>query len=526
MLHGAVIMKKSKLLLLFAIVPSVISLSGCFSSLFKKNEEIVVELPTINVVESLKINLNYETEKRIVPSLSDSSISNPKFLYSSSNSSVATVNNEGVISGIDVGEATITVKFQANQDVKANVKVNVVRETRREYDYTIMYYMCGSDLEYIDDQTRQSDQAFFTRDIQEILSVDIPSNVKLIIETGGAKKWFLTQSYLDGATKISSTNLQRWEVSNHKLKLIDTLDANHMATEASFTSFLSWGLDDYYATQMGVVISGHGGGLAGCAYDDNYTYKYGDNYFDYTLLTNQVGAASQLALANSTKDKFTWIGYDCCLMQCADIATINAQSYEYMVASQETELASGWDHDQYLPMLASNPYVSPETFLPKICSTFVSQYHTTVCKTNNPCLQTLSVLDLSKINPLITAFNNLTTEIGGVSSRAYNVAAAAFNNCYNSFGESVYGLCDMVSFMNELSDYSSAASVISAVRNLVIANEYCSRYEEDVCGLNAFFPMSLDGRYSLQVGRNEYSVLSTKFTTWQAMCYAFGNYDF
>ena len=54
-----------------------------------------------------------------------------------------------------------------------------------------------------------------------------------------------------------------------------------MSTEYSFESFLTWGLDNYSGEQMGVVIAGHGGGIAGCAYDDNNFKKI---YTDYELL--------------------------------------------------------------------------------------------------------------------------------------------------------------------------------------------------------------------------------------------------
>ena len=111
-----------------------------------------------------------------------------------------------------------------------------------------MFYMCGSDLEYKVDVEPEERYPFFTEDIKEILSVpDIPDEVKIIIETGGTTHWSMPSQYLEDATKISSTNLQRWDVNNktNKLKFIETLPTNYMASENSFSEFLSWGLDDY-----------------------------------------------------------------------------------------------------------------------------------------------------------------------------------------------------------------------------------------------------------------------------------------
>ena len=47
--------------------------------------------------------------------------------------------------------------------------------------YTLMIYMCGSNLE--------SRSGSATKNIAEMLSAEMPENTKVIIQTGGAKKW-------------------------------------------------------------------------------------------------------------------------------------------------------------------------------------------------------------------------------------------------------------------------------------------------------------------------------------------------
>ena len=425
--------------------------------------------------------------------------------------------------------------MQSDTTVKASVKVSVIDEVISHYDYTIMFYMCGSDLEYDASLKEEERHAFFTEDIQEILSVkDIPDEVKIIIETGGTKQWSMPSEFLEGDTnpiKISSTNLQRWEVNNitNKLHLIETLPTNYMASEKSFEEFLSWGLDDYEADQMGVVLSGHGGGIAGCAYDDNYTVKVSGNEWQRTLRTFEVAKAAKAALSNSSKEKFTWIGYDCCVMQCADIATINADYFDFMVASQENEEARGWNHDVYLPALMNNTKITPKEFLPKICDAFILDKHSETETGDQVCLQTLSVLDLSEINSLITSFNTLTAKLR-VNQTSYNIAKNAFRNCkLNSFGGSIYGLADFSAYIDKLDDFETSldtTSVQDAIKNLVYYKNNCSKYVDKPCGVNIFFPLSLDKKYPLQVIREDYSnLLSSKFTLWQEMCVAYGDFS-
>lgn len=519
-------MKKRSLIIPFLVLPALFSLSSCKNP-FKKDEEIIVTDATIDAVSSLKINRAKQASKKLYPTLSVTSIKNPEFLYESSNTSVATVSSDGTVTGVGDGSAIITIKLKLNTDIKKEVNVRVVNQEIETFDYTLMFYMCGSTLEYNKPSTPMNEQAFISDDIKEILSVNgMPDSVKIIIQTGGAKHWFMDSSYLDGATKISSTNLQRWEVDNetHKLRLIETLDTNHMAKESAFTDFLSWGLDDYEATQMGVVISGHGGGIAGCAYDDNYTYKYGNEYYDYTLRTFEVANAAKLALANSSKDKFTWIGYDCCLMQCADIASINSDYFEYMVASQENENATGWNHDYYLPDLYSNPTIAPSEFLPKICDGFIEENHRDDEAGLRVCLQTLSVLDLSYASTFVNAFNDMSASIG-TNRASFNFVKACFESSYTSFGESMFGLCDLKSLLDVFKVNAINTSAVEnaiEVGHLVMYKKNCSNYTTKPCGINAFFPECLyegDEDYELQVGKDDYKdPLATKLTNWQTMC--------
>ena len=525
-------MKKSRLFILAALIPCSLALSGCFlKNIINGNEEeIVVDLPKIEVVNNLKINLKGRTAKSLYPALSNNTVKNPEFTFTSSNTEVATVGADGLVQGKTVGTANISIVLKSNTDVKATVKVSVVDEVVKHYDYTIMFYMCGSDLEYNSEQPESEQIHFFTQDIQEILSVhDIPDTVKILIETGGTLHWNMPGSYLEGASKISSTNLQRWEVDNgtNKLRLVETLPTNYMASESSFSEFLSWGLDDYEADQMGVVLSGHGGGIAGCAYDDNYTTKVGSQLWQRTLRTFEVAGAAKAALSNSDREKFTWIGYDCCVMQVADIATINSDYFEYMVASQENEIATGWNHDVYLPMLIANTHITPEVFLPEICDAFMLDNHREVETGEEICYQTQSVLDLSKADALVTAFNNLTDHLG-TNAISYKYAENAFKNSLNSFGDKIFGLCDFSSFMTKLKAENpllDVSAVKEAINELVIYKNNCSKYSIEPCGVNAFFPKTLSSKYMLQVGKEDYSnSLSTKFTKWQNMCVTFGKF--
>ena len=71
--------------------------------------------------------------------------------------------------------------------------------------WVIYWYLCGSDLE--------SNAAAATTDLQEMLQVTLPENVKVVIQTGGAKIWQNDQ--------VKADRLQRYEYSGNTLELKD-----------------------------------------------------------------------------------------------------------------------------------------------------------------------------------------------------------------------------------------------------------------------------------------------------------------
>ena len=523
-------MKKNRFKAILLVLPLLSVLTGCFfrySNTTDNNEQPKTQTVYIECTDSIKINLKLTTQKTLYPTLSNND-SSARFSFSSANTQIASIDSNGVITAKKVGETTLNVFLQNNSSINKSVTLKVIDEEVSGYDYTLMYYMCGSTLEYNPEVKKQSEQGFLSDDIREILGVELPDEVKVIIETGGAEKWFLEDSFISNAQSIPSNALTRWEVVDHKLKKIDTLPTNNMASSSSFESFLNWGLDDYPAEQVGVIISGHGGGIAGCAYDDNYTYTIAGNKFEHTLRTFDIANAAEAALKNSSRDKFTWIGYDCCLMQSADIATINSKYFDYMVASQDLENAAGWNHSKYLNYIKNNTSITPTDLLPRICNDFVKQYHSTTEKPEEYCYQTLSVLDLSKTEPLVTAFNKFVNTSLGVGLTGFNKAKAAFNASYNELGDGIYGLCDFTSLMKAFkTKYSCDVSEVeSAISNLVLTDsiKYCSNYPIDLCGVNAFFPLSLSEKYPLQVAKDDYSIYSTKFTPWQTLCSNYGKF--
>ena len=392
--------------------------------------------------------------------------------------------------------------------------------------YTILIYMCGSNLE--------SEYGLASSDIQEILSLSCPDDVNIVIETGGSTRWGLCTYNNNGDVisrsnvyNISSTKLGRYHVEGKKLVTDASLTKASMGESSTLQSFITWGFNTYPAEQTGIILWNHGAAMGGCCSDDNY---YGD-----TLTTAEVSSAVKGAMKSLGRNqKFTWIGYDCCLMSVADIASINSQYFDYMIASQESETGEDWDYDGWLPTLYNNTSISPKDLLPKICDTFVADFENAYGEyyAND---QTLSVLDLSKMSNFITAFDNYVTALNINTSSKWSNVKTAYNNSlrfgYDEDYGYLYGVADFANFLTKMSNsFTASTSALStALKDLVIYNKYgASGYTSTKpCGLNVFVAYAKNvtvdgGTYGLQCYKEDYSTSDTLFTNWRAVNQKYG----
>ena len=363
---------------------------------------------------------------------------NKAVTYTSNNTSIATVDASGVVTGKAVGTTTVTVTSKQNSSITATVNITV-QEVQQDA-WTILLYLCGADLESGGDYGISYGGAA-TSDIQEILSVNgQPQDVNFVIQTGGAKQWKSTYG-------ISSSYNQRYHVANKQLvKDNDQVYTSYkgMGEASTLQDFLEWGLKEYPAEKVGLILWNHGGGLDGVCYDEKDS--------DKNLTDNEVVSAVSGALTTRGLSKLEFIGYDACLMQMMEIAEFNAPYFNYQIASQESEAGTGWDYDTWVDDLYAKK--STETILKAIVDGFINdnggvngtgynyqgQYY--------PADQTLSYLDLSKVGEFKTAWESLATQI---KSKITTSNKSTFKN--NIVGASKYFAGDSYTYYAEFDCY-------------------------------------------------------------------------
>ena len=103
--------------------------------------------------------------------------------------------------------------------------------------WAVYWYLCGSDLE--------TNGGFATTDLDEMLQVDLPENVNVVIQTGGAAVWH--NEYMDPA------KIQRWLYNSEGLQLLEEQDTANMGEAQTLYEFLAFANENYPGI-MAVVL--------------------------------------------------------------------------------------------------------------------------------------------------------------------------------------------------------------------------------------------------------------------------------
>lgn len=407
-------------------------------------------------------------------------------IWSSSNEEVATVEN-GVVRGISIGNATITAKTKSkNSYLEATFDITV-KETMLD-SWTIMLYICGADLE--------SDSGYASSDISEILSVNNqPDDVNIIMETGGTTRWH--------TTGIDANALSRYHVENKHFVLDEKLTKVNMGKQSTFESFLNWGLQEYPAENTGVILWNHGGALDGCCFDDSVGSD--------ELLNSETAKAFENVFSENGIDKLEFVGYDCCLMQVQDIAEFNSKYFNYMVASEEAEDASGWDYDTWLDDVYDGQ--STETILKAACDGFVAS-----CGLSSD--QTLSYLDLSKMNDYFTKFEAMASAIKATAKSNSSVfnsllnSVKSFGDGWWSSGLDSYGTIDGLDFLNKLGNNSKFTSFQAQINAAKEAYNKLVKYSRVGTGAGQAHGLMIIAASSYGVS---YPASETSFVNWRSI---------
>ena len=99
---------------------------------------------------------------------------------------------------------------------------------------------------------------------------------------------------------------------------------------------------------------------------------FDENFDDDSLTNGETYDALEGAFTNTARTtNLDWITYDACLMAVQDVAEYNSHFFNYMLSSQESESGYGYDYDAWLPSLYADVTIDDAELLELIGHTFI-----------------------------------------------------------------------------------------------------------------------------------------------------------
>ena len=293
--------------------------------------------------------------------------------------------------------------------------------TDDEDEWTVLFYMCGSDLE--------SRYGFATQNLEGIASVGYHSGetsdmmdayfrftgsekkphddarVNVLIETGGSKAWHAEHLGME----ISTNALQRWRYQfdagdgANGFSLEQTLLLQSMANPNTLSDFVRWGAENYPAKKYALVLWDHGGG--------SKTGLFIDKLFDGDFMyLDELGDALR-----ESGVRLEAVLFDACLMAGLETASAISDSAKWMIASEELVAGQGTAVHDWLQQLVTAPELDGEWLGRWICDMTQIMYSNENDEQTQELL-TWSVIDLEKVPRLVQLVDAGFASLGKVYS--------------------------------------------------------------------------------------------------------------
>ena len=339
--------------------------------------------------------------------------------------------------------------------------------------WAVYWYLCGSDLE--------TNGGFATIDLTEMMEVQLPENVNVVIQTGGAAVW---QNDLMDPEKI-----QRWLYNSEGLQLVDEQETTNMGDAQTLYDFLYFANENYPADKVAVTFWNHGGGsVTGAAFDEIHG-------LDSLDLVEMYQAFDAVWPANAENPALELVGFDTCLMATIDVAAIFQNFAKYLVASEEVEPGNGWLYSGWFGALAEDPTMDGDELGIAICNSYYEGCEAVGTQDQT----TLSVTDLTKLTPLLEAYESFgqeafvaASEDPGFFAELGRAAAQSENYGGNTREQGYTNMVDLGHLARQTAwMLPSAQSVCDALEECIVY-QVGGIYRSEATGLSCYYSYNGD----------------------------------
>ena len=314
-----------------------------------------------------------------------------------------------------------------------------------------------------------------------MLQVDLPENVNVVIQTGGAAVW--QNEYMDPA------KIQRWLYNSEGLQLLEEQDTANMGEAQTLYEFLAFANENYPADKVAVTFWNHGGGsVNGAAFDEIYGY-------DSLDLSEMYQAFDAVWPADTDNPSLELVGFDTCLMATIDVAAVFQNFAKYLVASEEVEPGNGWYYTGWLGALADNSGMNGEDLGIAICNSYYEGCEAVGTQDQT----TLSVTNLTKLTPLLDAYETFgqeafvaATEEPGFFAELGRAAAQTENYGGNTREQGYTNMIDLGHLARQTAWMLPSAQNVSDALDDCIVYRVGGVYRSEATGLSCYYSYNGD----------------------------------
>lgn len=292
---------------------------------------------------------------------------------------------------------------------------------------TILVYMIGADLE--------SEGGLASNDLEEMMEASFGDDIALIVQTGGATKWF--NDAVDG------DSVQRFQIKDGDITLIEDVGMQNMCDQDVLSDYLSWGVKNYPADRYAAILWDHGGGtMYGFGVDENYPNEESLTIADIKSAFDETGCY------------FDFVGFDACLMATIEVGYALKDSANYLIASEESESGLGWYYTDWLTALGEDPYMPTETIGRNVIDGFLEANGSNdedrgAYGTADRTVSTLSLIDLGQIEEALVGVQEYFNISMSYLDPGQFALYAKARTTARDFGNGDFEQVDILDYMNQ-----------------------------------------------------------------------------
>ncbi len=349
-----------------------------------------------------------------------------------------------------------------------------------------MFYQTVANWDYESDGIMPDDpdtEGYAAHNLNQMFSTQLPKNIKIIIQTGGAKRW--------QHPFINPNRTQRFLLDDQGIHEVYSVPAIQMSDPDNLADFLSWSIENYPADHSAVIFWDHGGAYTGFGMDEIFGNKL--------LSIRDLHNAFEKAVGSNPDDPyFEAIGFDACLMANTDVAHELYGYAKYLFASEEVEPGSGWSYDLWLQKLIEHPEMNAVQLGKAITDTYLEENTKAYADQGYVGAGTFGVYDLNAAEGVYQAYSAFAKEaLQTVTKNPGYLAAlteAANNSVYYAYDAyKVYNTIDLGMFMDYVPEALSgaAANVKEQLKKAVLYHRGVG-YLSESQGLSVYYPSHVE----------------------------------